>query len=91
MHSLDPGTIIPNLIVGPIVAIGGVFIVVFRRQLRDWVVSSEKVRFGERRGNALGLLQTPFWMGATGVAIVLLGLTTIIYGVVALVQHTSGA
>jgi hypothetical protein len=41
MHLLDPGTIIPNLIVGPIVAIGGVFIVVFRRQLRDWVVSSE--------------------------------------------------
>ena len=91
MHVLDPGIIIPDLIVGSIASIGGVFIVVFRRQLRDWVVSSEKVRFGERRGQALGLLQTPFWTGTTGVLIVLLGVTTITYGVVALVQHVSGA
>ena len=56
MHVLDPGIIVPDVIVGSIASIGGVFVVVFRRQLRDWVVSSEKVRFGEQRGNALGVV-----------------------------------
>ena len=91
MHTLNAATIIPNLIIGPIAVIGGILIVRFRKTLRDWVVSSEKNALGEERGNTLGLLQTPFWAGVTGVMIASIGLTMIGFGLVALVQHLGGA
>ncbi len=91
MHLLDPGIIVPNMIIGPLVLVSGILIVVFRRQLRDWIVSSEKSALGDDRGNSLGLLQTPFWAGVTGVAIALLGAAMLTFGVVSLIQHLGGS
>lgn len=91
MHLLDPEIILPNLIIGPLVLVGGILIVILRKQLREWVVSSEKSALGEDRGNWLGLLQTPFWAGVTGVAIALLGAVMLTFGVVSFVQHLGGS
>ncbi|WP_460631911.1 hypothetical protein [Leifsonia lichenia] len=91
MHVLDPGIIVPNLIIGPLVLAGGILIVVFRKQLREWIVSSEKSALGDDRGNSLGLLQTPFWAGVTGVAIALLGAVMLMFGVVSFIQRLGGS
>lgn len=87
MHTLDPGIIVPDLVFGSIAVVAGIFVFVFRRQLRDRVVSSEKTALGQRRGEALGRLQTTFWAGVTGIAISVFGLCTTAFGVVALAQH----
>ena len=87
VHELDPGIVIPDLIFGVVALLGGVIVIIFRKRLTDWVISSEKNALGEERGNRLGMLQTPFWSGVTGIGISSVGLIMIGFGVVALTQH----
>ncbi|MGO4299405.1 hypothetical protein [Leifsonia sp. RAF41] len=83
------GTVLPNLIIGPLVIVIGVLVIVFRRQVRDATVNAEKTAVGDRIGRAAGLLQTPFWVAAAGIIGVLVGILMLIGGVVTLVSHNT--
>jgi len=67
-------TVLPNLIVGPIALIVGVVVICFRRQLRDWAIESQAGIFGRRVADTAAKLQSPFWVGFVGAAIVLMGI-----------------
>lgn len=81
--------VLPDLIVGPIALLAGILVFIFRRQIRDQTVSSEKTVLGEKRGGSFGRLQTPFWVGFAGLGGVAIGLLMITGGVLTAISGPS--
>jgi len=77
--------VLPNLIIGPIAIIVGALVFHFRQKIRDHTVNSEKAALGDRAGDRLGQLQTPFWVGVAGIGGVVVGLVMIVGGLSILV------
>lgn len=83
------GTVLHNLIVGPIALIVGVVIICFRRPLRDWAAESQAGVFGRRVADTAAKLQSPFWVGFVGAVIVLMGIYMIASAIVTLAGSAS--
>ncbi|WP_431780022.1 hypothetical protein [Microbacterium aurantiacum] len=85
MPTIDPGTILPNLIFGVLAIAVGIPIMINRQSLfRATIRNLEAVNRGSSR--AMSKLSSPFWVGAAGVAFIAIGLIMIASAVVGMVQ-----
>lgn len=89
MHAIPPSTIVPNLVIGPIVIVAGILITVFRVKVRNWSVRGQSAIIGQKRSEAATKLQTPFWIGVVGVMAALMGVLALTGAIVGLVQVLS--
>lgn len=75
----------PNLIVGVLAVAGGISIVTNRQALfRSTVRNLQAVNRGASK--AVAKLSSPFWVGAAGVAFIVIGLLMLTGAVVGIVQ-----
>ncbi|MBW9119323.1 hypothetical protein JNB63_04390 [Microbacterium trichothecenolyticum] len=85
MPTIDPGTILPNLILGVLAVAVGIPIVIYRRGLfRATVRNLEAVN--RRSSKAVSRPSSPFWVGTAGVAFVVLGMIMVAGAVLGAVQ-----
>lgn len=66
--------IIANLIIGPILVIGGIVIIRFRAPLNRMVHQQQKQMFGRRAADAFAGRQRPWMLGIVGVMVICMGL-----------------
>ncbi|MFF1879810.1 hypothetical protein [Leifsonia sp. NPDC058230] len=78
------GTVLPNLIVGPIALCLGILVFIFRARIRDWTVDSQGAMFGHKTAETAGRLQTPIWVGVAGIFIAAIGVLMIVGGIAVL-------
>lgn len=88
MPSIDPETILPNLIFGVLVVSAGIPIVIYRRVLFESTVRNVQ---GLSRGSsrAVARLSSPFWVGAVGVAAIVIALFMIAGALVGVFQFAA--
>jgi hypothetical protein len=84
---IEASTIVPNIVVGCVAILLGLFAFRFRRQIRDLTIWGERRALGDTAADKLAKTQTPFWTGFAGIWVVVLGLTMITYGVVGIIQN----
>ncbi|MDT0143674.1 hypothetical protein [Microbacterium sp. PRC9] len=85
MPAIDPGTILPNLIIGVLAVVAGIPIVINRRTLfRSTVRNLRAMNRGS--SGAIARLSSPFWVGAVGIAFIAIGALMIAGAVVGIAQ-----
>jgi uncharacterized membrane protein HdeD (DUF308 family) len=89
LHTIAESTITPNLIVGTLAVVAGILLVIFRARVHAWNAGRQRALLGQKRAEAVGKLQSSFWVGFVGVMAVVFGLITITYGIVGIVQNAA--
>lgn len=84
--SVDPGTIVPNMIAGTAALVIGFLIIRFRAKLNLSVQETQKAMFGKRVAQMSSGRQTPFTMGTVGVGAMLIGLVPLGFAIAGVVQ-----
>jgi hypothetical protein len=79
-------TIVPNLVVGVVAIAGGILIIRFRERIRNATVNGERAALGNKAGDALGKLQTAFWVVFAGAGAICIGGIMLTNGIVQLVH-----
>ena len=88
MAAIDPSTIVPNLVIGPFVVLGGVLILVYRRGLHAFTARSLKALYGGT-GAWTSQRSSPFWVGAVGIGAIAIGVVQIGGAITGLIQLSS--
>lgn len=78
-------SILANLIVGPIVFLGGMLIVRYRKPLNALVFRQQEAMFGRRLARMSAGRQQPWALGIVGSAVMLMGIAVLVRGVLTLV------
>ncbi|MDL9979025.1 hypothetical protein [Microbacterium candidum] len=82
-------TIVPNIVIGSVIAVAGVIIYLLRVPLHKRTAAFERRMFGDRVVDTAERLQSPYWVGFVGLAGIGLGIVMIVYGIVGIVQGSA--
>lgn len=85
MGEIDPSTIVPTVIIGPILIVAGVLTIMFRESLYRAIVRQEKVLFG-KAGQALASHQSSVGAITAGACAIAIGLLSIGLAITGIVQ-----
>ncbi|MDW4574076.1 hypothetical protein R8Z57_14950 [Microbacterium sp. M3] len=85
MPTIDPGTILPNLIFGGLALAVGIPIVINRKSLFLATVRNLGA-MNRESSKAVSKMSSPFWLGAAGVAFIVIGLVMFAGAVFGMVQ-----